>query len=98
MTEHSFHPHRAGGGNWGRRVGVGLAVLLITAVVLWQVRRAQLSSFRAQFQNDARARAALVRQQADESLLAVKSLSWFLRGNRNMDGGRFQAFAAACLP
>jgi PAS domain S-box-containing protein len=98
MKEHLFYPPKAAGGIWGRRLSIVLAGLLVTAALLWQTRREQLSGFRAQFEKDARARTALIIEEADESLLTVKSLGWFFNATRSVDGRSFQAFAAACLP
>lgn len=98
MKEHPFYPQKVAGGIWGRQVSIVLAGLLATAALLWQTRKEQLSSFRAQFENDASARTALLMREADESLLTVKSLGWFFSATRSVDGRGFQAFAAACLP
>ncbi len=98
MKEHQ-HPARISGSrNFGRHVIVLLIAVLVTAAVFWQLRRAQLAEFRSQFESDAAARTALIRQETDKSLLAIKSLGWFIAGNRNVDAKGFQAFAAACLP
>ena len=98
MSKEQFHPQLAWGGTWGRRAGVILPGLLVVTSVLWQARRAQLNSFRTQLESDAQARTALIMQEANESLLAVKALAWSFQASREMDARRFQAFAAACLP
>ena len=82
---------------FGRLAIVPLAAILITAAVFWQARQAQLSSFRSQFESDAAARTALIMQETDKSLLAIKSLGWLFDGTGNLDRKGFQAFATACL-
>ncbi len=76
---------------------VVLAALAITAAVFWQTRRTQLTRFRSQFEGDAAARTALIMQETDKSLFAIKSLGWFFDGSEHVDAKEFQAFVAACL-
>ena len=89
--------HAPGGSSLGRISIVVVAVMLVTAAVFWQVRQVQLRAFQAQFQSDAVARAALIRQETDLSVLAIKSLGWFLGGRAAVDETSFRAFAAGCL-
>jgi PAS domain S-box-containing protein len=91
-------PRIAGGGTFGRLAIALLVGLLATAFAFDVARRAQLRSFRSQFENDAAARSALVRQKTDELLLAVQSLAWFFVANANVDHQNFHVFATACLP
>jgi len=98
MRDEPHSPHVTGGGTSRRLAIVLLAGLLGTAFAFWQARRVQLSSFRSRFESDAAARSALIRQEADESLLAIRSLGWFLDAAGKVDAKTFQAFAAACLP
>lgn len=81
----------------GRISIVVVAVALVTAAVFWQVRQIQLRAFKAQFQSDAAARTALIRQETEMSVLAIKSLGWFLGGRESVDEAAFRAFAAGCL-
>src|SRR5215471_18137721 len=98
MKEHQHHSYVPGSGSFGRYAIVLLIALLVTAALFWQLRRAQLAEFRSQFESDAAAYTALVRQETDKSLLALKSLGWFIDGTGTLDARSFQAFAAACLP
>src|SRR5437899_11467772 len=87
----------------GRGISKRLAIVLLTgllatAFAFWQMRSAQLNSFRARFESDAAARSALIRQETDELLLAIQSLGWFCAADANLDNKSFHAFAAACLP
>ncbi len=92
---HGTHP--PGGGSFGRITITVVAVMIITAAVFWQVRRVQFRAFQAQFQSDAVARTALIRQETDMSVLAIKSLGWFLSRRQSVDESAFRAFAAGCL-
>jgi PAS domain S-box-containing protein len=98
MKEHQHHPRIAGIGSVGRHAIVLLIAVLVTAAVFWQLRRAQLAEFRSQFENDAATCTALIRQETDKSLFAIKSLGWFIDGTGSLNASTFQAFAAACLP
>src|SRR6516164_9998133 len=98
MKEHQHHSHILESGSSGRHAMVLLIAVLVTAVVFWQLRRAQLTEFHSQFESAAAARTALIRQETDKSLLAVKSLGWFIDGTRSLDAKSFHTFASACLP
>jgi PAS domain S-box-containing protein len=98
MKDEAYNPPIAARSISRRLAIVLLAGLLATAFAFWQIRRVQLRSFRARFESDAAARAALIRQETDELLVAIQSLGWFCAANRNLDDKSFHAFAAACLP
>src|SRR5258707_4669668 len=74
-----------------------LAAILITVATFWQTRNAQVKRFRSQFESDASARSALITQEADKSLLAIKSLGWSLGAEGKVHNKSFQAFAACCV-
>jgi PAS domain S-box-containing protein len=98
MKDEPHNPSIAGRGTSKRLAIVLLAGLLATAFAFWQIRNVQLSNFRSQFDSDAAARSALLRQETDQLLLAIQSLGWFLSASENPDAKNFHAFAAACLP
>src|SRR5512141_2531690 len=87
-----------GRGRFVRLLAALLSALLLRAAVFWQTRRAELASFRSQFETDAAQRTAFIRQAADKSLLTIKSLGWFFDAAGDVDAKSFQRFAAACLP
>jgi PAS domain S-box-containing protein len=92
------HNPRFGGGGTSRRLAiVPLAGLVVTVLAFWQARSVQLSSFRSHFHSDVASRLALIRQETDQSLLAIQSLGWFLSASGNIDATNFHAFATACL-
>ncbi|PWU20359.1 MAG: hypothetical protein C5B50_04005, partial [Verrucomicrobia bacterium] len=98
MKENRHHSDFPESGSFGRHAIVLLISVLVTTAVFWQLRRAQLSEFRSQFESEAAACTALIRQETDKSLLAVKSLGWFIDGTVSLDARSFQAFVAGCLP
>ncbi len=97
MRETHHNVDFRGARHFGRPAIVLWVVILITAATFWQTRKAQLNRFRSQFKADAEARAALITQEADKSLLAIKSLGWSFGGERTVDSKSFRAFAAGCL-
>jgi PAS domain S-box-containing protein len=98
MRELQHNPGVAESRSFGRLTMILLAAVVITAAVFWQTRRAQLNGFRSHFESDAAARTALLIQETDESLLAIKSLGWLFEGTGKLDARSFQALAGAFLP
>jgi PAS domain S-box-containing protein len=98
MREEHHNRRVAGGGTFGRLAVVLVGGLVVVAIVFWQTRRAQLAGFRLEFESAAASRTALIRQETDKSLLAIKSLGWFVDSTGTADGKTFKAFATACLP
>ncbi len=85
-----------------RRVTIGtlavlLAGLLTTSIVFFQVRRQEMRSFRAQFQNDSSQRASLLVNGLRESTALAAALRQFIVGAPTLDRERFAVFTRPLL-
>ena len=69
--------------------------LLLTSIVFWRVRAAELGLFRARLASDSAARATLIKYRLDECLLVTTALHQFLTVAEPVGRREFSAFTAA---